>query len=896
MNPKVSSPKIDPRRASDLLRRLRDMAPHYTSEWSAKDDSDPGVGLLRIFSVIVEGVISRLNRAPERNFLAFLDMLGIRLLPATAARVPVSFRVVNGTEKPFVVLRGTQVAAAATDTRPIELPFETIENLLAIPAKLVAMYAVDPRADRIHRMPPGFLDLEKVEITPPELTVTAFSSAGSKFLQVEPPDQVKEGDFLRIQHKPNQSQSGRNCIPAVNQSEQGIIDHLVVSAFKGSIVTVTDPLPRDVLEGTVVQKETQFELFEAKNWQEHVLYLAHADYFAIKSEAEIELSVEHAPGAAANLQPFKVVWEFFGVIDADPLKEEKWHEFAIDLDGTVGFSADGRVVLIKPAGEIKETEINGNKSRWIRARLDEPLPASPAREQPKIESIMFAISSAGKNLVPDQAFHNETPLTTDVEFFPFGTEPRIFDRFSIASEEAFSKHGAETELVLELDNGELLASPAAIFSQNKVEVFAKGFAGKLFGFQVDFAKTSAVRPAKHNSPKDTELTAGSTPAMVTDADDTLVGVFAKADDGKIYLFKSTDPSFKPLVETPGTLQFDPAAVLSDKKWHIYAVADNKLYKKMLNTVPPSDADLLANTWSSISAGLSINSSPFVFDAGGSPAIFITDTDRLTWMFRTGWTKLTPEKSPNEPDPNFLAAENARPFARAIKDINGNITGFQVYFRNEEKNLVRIDTTAANVILGAPEPGFESNPFGSSFPDHDRIYVRAKNDRLWSINDSANPQWADHGTSSDINLDGDPVVVASPVTREFISVFLTSKKNALMEFRTSGVDLGSGEIKAGPNDIILLTKPPQQAGTHYIHIRTGPGSDSSANAVRKVDDQLSSGKFVVLESPLSDSPTINTEYDLLREVDSGVIQDAEEDTVTLEPGAGGHFGRRLRVCG
>src|SRR5687767_15354047 len=99
MSLRITPPKIDPRKANDLLRALREMAPHYTREWPAKDDDDPGVALLKIFSSIAEGVINRLNRAPDRNFLAFLDMLGIRLLPKTPARVPVTFRLANGTEK-----------------------------------------------------------------------------------------------------------------------------------------------------------------------------------------------------------------------------------------------------------------------------------------------------------------------------------------------------------------------------------------------------------------------------------------------------------------------------------------------------------------------------------------------------------------------------------------------------------------------------------------------------------------------------------------------------------------------------------------------------------------------------------------------------------------------------
>src|SRR5215213_2618585 len=450
MSPRISAPNIDPRRANDLLRILREMAPHYTKEWSAKDADDPGVALLRIFSVIAEGVISRLNRAPDRNFLAFLDMLGIRLLPARAARAPVQFRVAKGTEDAFIVPNRTQVSAPPTGERENDLPFETLQNLLVIPATFTALIAVEPAEDKIFKPPPGFLELDEAAAQRPPLLVTAFSAANSRFLQLDPPDQVKKNDFLRIEQELKQQQSSADqCRPAVEEAESRLIEHLIVSDVKGSIVTVTEPLNQDYVEGTIVQKVTQFELFESKNWQEHVLYLAHKDYFAIKSEAQIVLRVEHAPGASSNLQAFDLNWEFFGVTET--VAEEGWHEFQVEVDATQGFSRNGHIVLKKPAGEIKETEINGNKSRWIRAKLNQPLRATPPTPLPRIESVYLAVSSAGKGLPADKAFSNDTPLTTDVRFYPFGTEPRMFDRFSIASEEAFSKPGAAIEISVTMD-------------------------------------------------------------------------------------------------------------------------------------------------------------------------------------------------------------------------------------------------------------------------------------------------------------------------------------------------------------------------------------------------------------------------------------------------------------
>src|SRR6185369_12160430 len=287
------------------------------------------------------------------------------------------------------------------------------------------------------------------------------------------------------------------------------------------------------VEGTTVQKVTQFELFQAKNWQEHILYLAHAKYFSIKSEAEIAIRVQHA-GANSNLQSLNIVWEFFGSVEALKDDPDTWHEFQIDADGTHGLSRDGQIVLTKPAGEIKETEIDGTKSRWIRARLDQSLTASPPIPVPRIELIDFAVSSGGKELSPDNAFHNDTPLTTDVAFFPFGTEPRIFDRFSIASEEAFSKPGAEVTLDLKLDFADLLASPVAIIKGNQIRVFALGAAGRLIEFQIN-ALTSVASVVQHRLPDEKRLVAAQIPAVVEDAGKTNVGVFAQDEDGGVQL-------------------------------------------------------------------------------------------------------------------------------------------------------------------------------------------------------------------------------------------------------------------------------------------------------------------------------------------------------------------------
>ncbi len=875
-------PKVDARRASDLLQQLRAMAPHYTREWPARDDADPGVALLKIFSSIAEGVISRLNRAPDRNFLAFLDMLGIRLLPKTPASAPVRFLVATGTEDPFLIKKKTQVSAAPTAEHPDELPFETTKDLLAIPAALTSLVAVDPEKDRIYAPPPSFLGLQLAATELPQLIVQAFSSSGSQVLQLDPPGQVAEGDFLRIEQSSIQTGASRDCLPANGAGQSRLIDHLIVSASKGTIVTVTEPLARDHAEGTPVSRVTRFELFEGKDFQEHILLLAHADYFAIKSEAKIELQVDHS-GSFANLSPMKIVWEFFGVTDV-PKTEDGWQPLEVQGDDTVGLSRPGKISLRKPAGEIKETEIDGCKSRWIRARLKDPLPATPPPSLPRVESITLKTSSGG-SLGADEAFNNDTPLTLAVPFFPFGTEPRIFDRFSIASEEAFSKPGAEIILDFTLDPTDLLAAPTAVSVRGKIRAFAHAAAGRLIEFEISSSRTSnLVRP--HDTPVNTRITSGSTPATVIDAKGERVGVFIKADDGKIYLrylpgdaaaaFQWID------LQAPGKPEFNPAAIRLNDTWHLFVIANQQLFTRAVDSRNPSASP----GWVPLE-GSQLASTPFPVIIGDRVAVYVTDDEGKTWLFDTNWVDITPrDQDTGEPIPEFLADAHARPFA--ARDEQG-VRPFRVFLRNRDKELVAFEFNQDQFNFGSPPTTkVDSDPSLSVTPTGNRAYVRGADNLLWSIDadNFAQTDWSSHLNPSEAKLGQDPfVLVYRSGGGDFVSVFSTSDKNMLLEFRARGEDVDAGQLQAGPRSILMLQFVPQLAGTYYIRVTDGPGADSDADAVRRISNALSFGKFAVLERPLHESATTETRYELFQEQTHGDVQAATSDTLELEAGAG-----------
>jgi uncharacterized phage protein gp47/JayE len=144
----VTAPKIDGRDSDAILREARALAPFYTPEWKADDETGGGAALLKIFARLLEGVIRRLNDAPLKHYVAFLEMIGVKLLPAVAARAPLTFLLSKGTKEAVPVPARSQAAAPPTDGGD-PIVFETERAILATPAALLSVHSVVPAQDRI---------------------------------------------------------------------------------------------------------------------------------------------------------------------------------------------------------------------------------------------------------------------------------------------------------------------------------------------------------------------------------------------------------------------------------------------------------------------------------------------------------------------------------------------------------------------------------------------------------------------------------------------------------------------------------------------------------------------------------------------------------------------------
>ena len=71
----IPSPKLDDRTYQDIVDEAVSLIPRYAPEWTNHNPSDPGITLLELAAWMSDLLIFRLNQVPEKNYVAFLNLL-----------------------------------------------------------------------------------------------------------------------------------------------------------------------------------------------------------------------------------------------------------------------------------------------------------------------------------------------------------------------------------------------------------------------------------------------------------------------------------------------------------------------------------------------------------------------------------------------------------------------------------------------------------------------------------------------------------------------------------------------------------------------------------------------------------------------------------------------------
>ncbi|WKZ80802.1 MAG: putative baseplate assembly protein [Fimbriimonadaceae bacterium] len=145
----LPSPNLDDRKFQDLVDDAKRQIGLRCPDWTDHNVSDPGVTLIELFASMVEQALFRLNQVPEKNFIRFLEMIGINLEMPEPARTDLLFRLTRpvedrqGEEAYEIVLPARDTVAATVRTETEEaIEFSTDAELRMVRPKLTHVFAI----------------------------------------------------------------------------------------------------------------------------------------------------------------------------------------------------------------------------------------------------------------------------------------------------------------------------------------------------------------------------------------------------------------------------------------------------------------------------------------------------------------------------------------------------------------------------------------------------------------------------------------------------------------------------------------------------------------------------------------------------------------------------------
>jgi hypothetical protein len=138
--------QVDAREFAQIMADLLARRPGYLGEWLPAERG-PDAALVQIVTRYLQAILQRLNQAPDKNKLAFLDLLGIQLIPAQAARAPIVFQLSNQAAD-VRIPAGTRIAAPPPPERTDQIVFETERSTGLAAARLKEVVSLWPGRDQ----------------------------------------------------------------------------------------------------------------------------------------------------------------------------------------------------------------------------------------------------------------------------------------------------------------------------------------------------------------------------------------------------------------------------------------------------------------------------------------------------------------------------------------------------------------------------------------------------------------------------------------------------------------------------------------------------------------------------------------------------------------------------
>ena len=143
----IEAPNLDDRDFQQLLDEARRVISQRCPEWTDLSPGDPGMALVEAFAYLTEAMIYRLNRLPEKAYVEFLRLIGVRLQPPAAASASLRFRLAQAQSQPLEIPRGLRVSCERAGSE--EVPVFTTTEPATIPAGQLEVSALARHCEQV---------------------------------------------------------------------------------------------------------------------------------------------------------------------------------------------------------------------------------------------------------------------------------------------------------------------------------------------------------------------------------------------------------------------------------------------------------------------------------------------------------------------------------------------------------------------------------------------------------------------------------------------------------------------------------------------------------------------------------------------------------------------------
>ena len=209
--PKLPSSNLDDRTFDDLVEECVLRIPRYCQEWTDHNLSDPGITLIELFAWLTDQMLLRFNQVPRKNYVAFLELLGIRLQPPTPAQTDLTFYLTTDLPETYIIPAGVEVASLRAENTPA-ITFSTDAPLVI--GKPYLQF---------------FLSAPTVEDTPQVLQERGAN------LWTRQPNGLGGGDLSIFAEQPEPG----NCFYLVLNSSDSLDGNVLAVTFQGGAATPT---------------------------------------------------------------------------------------------------------------------------------------------------------------------------------------------------------------------------------------------------------------------------------------------------------------------------------------------------------------------------------------------------------------------------------------------------------------------------------------------------------------------------------------------------------------------------------------------------------------------------------------------------------------------------------